>query len=187
MTLPMRTRSGTRRVLARPVSRGVLMAGGLLSVSVLGLASMLVLWGYPGKPTPFLDEHSDVLPGSIAEKTFVTINGVQQGMFIKGKDVRNPVLLYVHGGMPDYFLTQKYPTGLEDYFTVVWWEQRGAGLSYRPDMPREMLTPEQLVSDTVAVTNYLRNRFGQDRIYLMAHSGGTFVGIQAAARATDLY
>jgi pimeloyl-ACP methyl ester carboxylesterase len=108
-------------------------------------------------------------------------------MFIKSKDPAHPVLLYVHGGMPDYFLTQQYPTGLEDYFTVVWWEQRGSGLSYNPDVTPKTITSEQLISDTVEVTNYLRNRFGKEKIYLMGHSGGTFIGIQAASQAPELY
>src|SRR5678809_1484557 len=95
--------------------------------------------------------------------------------------------LYLHGGMPDYFLTEKYPTCLEDDFTVVWWEQRGSGLSYSPDIPRETMTLEQMISDTLAVTNYLRHRFGKEKIYLMGHSGGSFIGIQAAARAPELY
>ena len=50
------------------------------------------------------------------------------------------MLLYLHGGMPDYFLTQRYPTGLEDIFTVVWWEQRGSGISYSPDIPPESIS-----------------------------------------------
>ena len=37
------------------------------------------------------------------------------------------------------------------------------------------------------MTNYLRSRFDKDKIYLMGHSGGTFIGIQAAARAPELY
>ena len=97
------------------------------------------------------------------------------------------MLLYLHGGMPDYFLTEKYPTGLEDDFTVVWWEQRGSGISYSANIPPETMTLEQMISDTLAVTNYLRDRFGQDKIYLMGHSGGTFTGILAAARAPELY
>jgi pimeloyl-ACP methyl ester carboxylesterase len=140
-----------------------------------------------GKTEPFLDENGKPLAGSISEKVFVNINGVEQGMFILSKDVTHPVLLYLHGGMPDYFLTQKYPTGLEDYFTVVWWEQRGSGLSYSNDIPPETMTVEQMISDTLAVTNYLRHRFGKEKIYLMGHSGGTFIGIQAAARAPELY
>jgi pimeloyl-ACP methyl ester carboxylesterase len=87
--------------------------------------------------------------------------------------------------MPDYFLTKKYPTGLEDYFTVVWWEQRGSGMSYHADIPP--VTVEQLIADTLEVTKYARQRFGKDKIYLMGHSGGTFIGIQAAARAPQLY
>ena len=108
-------------------------------------------------------------------------------MFIKSKDSTNPVLLYLHGGMPDYFLTSKYPTGLEDYFTVVWWEQRGSGLSYSSNIPSETMTLEQMISDTKELTNYLRKRFGQEKIYLMGHSGGTFIGIQVAAQAPELY
>jgi pimeloyl-ACP methyl ester carboxylesterase len=54
-------------------------------------------------------------------------------------------------------------------------------------MPPESLTVEQLVRDTVAVTNYLRERFGKEKIYLLGHSGGTFIGIQAAARAPGLF
>jgi len=141
----------------------------------------------PGKTKPFLDESGKLLAGSISEKIHVNINGVEQGMFIKSKVATNPVLLYLHGGMPDYFLTRKYPTGLEDYFTVVWWEQRGSGLSYSADIPQETMTLEQMISDTKEVTNYLRKRFGQERIYLMGHSGGTYIGIQVAARAPELY
>jgi pimeloyl-ACP methyl ester carboxylesterase len=134
-----------------------------------------------------VDENGSPLAGSISEKVFVNINGVEQGMFIKSKDATHPVLLYLHGGMPDYFLTQRYPTGLEDYFTVVWWEQRGSGISYSADIPPETMTLEQMISDTLEVTNYLRHRFGKEKIYLMGHSGGTFIGIRAAARTPELY
>jgi alpha-beta hydrolase superfamily lysophospholipase len=99
-------------------------------------------------------------------------------MFIQSKDVTHPVLLYLHGGMPEYFLTQHYPTGLEDYITVVWWEQRGSGLSYNASDPRDKVTLEQLISDTLEVTEYLRHHFHKEKIYLMAHSGGSFIGIQ---------
>jgi pimeloyl-ACP methyl ester carboxylesterase len=166
--------------------------GILMTILVVFLVCVFILGGVllacsPGKPEPYLDEKGKPLPDSISEKIFVNINGVQQGMIIKSKDMRNPVLLYVHGGMPDYFLTQKYPTGLEDYFTVVWWEQRGSGLSFNPDATPNAITSEQLISDTLEVTNTLRNRFGKEKIYLMGHSGGTFIGIQAAAQVPELY
>jgi pimeloyl-ACP methyl ester carboxylesterase len=137
--------------------------------------------------TELISPPNHVLSESISEKITVDINGVGQGMFLEGKNVSNPVLLYLHGGVPDYFLTERYPTGLDEYFNVAWWEQRGSGLSYRTDMTAESVNPEQLVADTVAVTNYLRERFGQEKIYLMGRSGGTFIGIQAAALAPELY
>ncbi|MBE0672601.1 MAG: alpha/beta hydrolase [Anaerolineales bacterium] len=174
------------RSSAQKVKRMMLIVFSVLVAGILILAGVLLAWS-PGKPVPFLDENGNLLAGSISEKIFININGVEQGMFIKGKDLKNPVLLYLHGGMPDYFLTQKYPTGPEEIFTVVWWEQRGSGLSYSPDIPQESLNVEQMVSDTIELTNYLRQRFGVEKIYLMGHSGGTFIGIQAAARAPELY
>lgn len=172
---------------ARMAGRMMLILFSFLLACILVLVGVLQIWSYPGKPKSFVDKNGNLLPGSISEKVFININGVKQGMFIKGKDTRNPVLLYLHGGMPDYFLTEKYPTGLEDLFTVVWWEQRGSGMSYSPDIPRETMTLEQMISDTLEVTNYLRQRFGKEKIYLMGHSGGTFIGIEAAARRPELY
>jgi pimeloyl-ACP methyl ester carboxylesterase len=184
------TKKKIKQLSIKPFVRKVISI--MLTIPVVLLVCVIILIGVlmacsPGKPEPFLDENGKSLPGSISEKIFVNINGVQQGMIIKSKDITNPVLLYVHGGMPDYFLTQKYPTGLEDYFTVVWWEQRGSGLSYSTGVPTETITSELLISDTLEVTNYLRNRFGKEKIYLMGHSGGTFIGIQAAAQAPELY
>ncbi len=73
----------------------------ILLACIFVLFSILQLWSYPGKPKPFVDENGHPLAGSLSEKVFVNINGVKQGMFIKSKDTTNPVLLYLHGGMPD--------------------------------------------------------------------------------------
>ena len=129
------------------------------------------------------------MAGSLVEKVYASINGVKQGMFIRGRDAAHPVLLYLHGGpgMPTYFLNRKYPTGFEQDFTAVWWEQRGAGLSYNPKMPPETMTVDQFIADTLAVTDYLRGRFGKEKIYLMGHSWGSFIGIQTAALAPERY
>ena len=140
-----------------------------------------------GKPTQFINKNGNFMPNSISEKIFVDINGVQQGMFIKSKNRENPVLLYLHGGMPDYFLTQKYPTGLGNLFTIVWWEQRGSGISYKKEQNPSSISTRQLIEDTKVMTNYLRKRFGKQKIYLMGHSGGTFIGIQVVAEAPELY
>jgi pimeloyl-ACP methyl ester carboxylesterase len=157
-----------------------------LVAGILIIGILLIIYS-PGKTEPYLDESGNQIIGSISEKTFITINGVKQGMFIKSKNDTNPVLLFLHGGIPEYFLSKKYPTGLEDHFTVVWWEQRGSGLSNNSQISPATITLEQMVADAVDVTNYLRNRFNKNKIYLMAHSGGSYIGIQTALKAPELY
>lgn len=131
-----------------------------------------------------------VSPGkSVSEKLFVRIGGVEQGMFIQSKNIQNPVLLYVHGGpgFPNYFLIEKFKPGLEDYFTVCYWEQRGGGLSFNPAVSIESMTLDQLSSDLIEVSNYLRERFGKEQIYLLAHSGGTPIALSAVSQAPQLF
>ena len=158
-------------------------------IAGLLILALLIAINSPGTIRPFLHEDGTVVENSIAEKTFVEINGVRQGMFIRGKSLDNPVLLFVHGGpcFPEYFLFDRYETGLEELFTVCYWEQRGGGLSYTKGMDPNSVTMDQLKLDTFAVTDYLRERFGQEKIYLMAHSGGTFFAIQAAAESPERY
>jgi pimeloyl-ACP methyl ester carboxylesterase len=160
----------------------------LLLLGVLGaLAAASAIMLSPGRPRPVVDESGAPVPGSLSEKTFVDINGARQGVFIKGRSPELPVLLYLHGGMPDYFLTARHPTGLEHDFIVVWWEQRGAGLSHAAAHSPTPITVDQLVADAIALTGHLRRRFRQDRIYLMGHSGGTFIGLQVVQRAPELF
>lgn len=170
------------------VSRMILIPISFLAFLILILVVVLLSYS-PGKPVAFVDNSGAPIAGSISEKTFVTIGGIRQGMIIRSKNIRNPVLLYVHGGpaFPNYFLIEKYKPGLEEHFTVCYWEQRGGGLSYSPDIPLETMIFAQLTSDLIEVTNYLRLRFNKDKIYLMAHSGGTPFAIQAAAKAPQLY
>ena len=160
--------------------------------TLLGFLFILfvVLLAYsPGKIEPYLDDAGVPISGSIAEKTFINIDAVTQGMIIKSKNINNPILLYLHGGpaFPNYFLIDKFNPELEDYFTVCYWEQRGGGLSYTPELTLESMNFNQLASDAIAVTNYLRKRFGKEKIYVMAHSGGTPIGLLAVQREPKLF
>ena len=141
----------------------------------------------PGKPAHLSDKTGAPLKNSISEKLFLNINGTRQGMFIKSKNSDNPVLLYLHGGMPDYFFTEKYPTHLEDNFTMIWWEQRNCGISYDPETAEDAASLEQLVDDTIVLTKYLLERFKKDKIFLMGHSGGTFPGVYVIDKMPELY
>lgn len=164
-----------------------IILGGIIVCFVICIVILVALSS--GRIRQFIDEEGNILENSIAERCFAEINGAKLGMIIKGQDTSNPILLFVHGGpgMPEYFLTKDYPTGLEEYFTVAWWDQRGAGLSYSSDINKEDMTIEQFVEDTIAVTNFLREKFGQEKIYLMGHSWGSFIAIEAAQKAPELY
>jgi pimeloyl-ACP methyl ester carboxylesterase len=126
---------------------------------------------------------------SAAEKVFVEINGLRQGMFIESRDTNAPVLLFLHGGpgFPIYGMTKKYPTRLDEIFTVCWWEQRGAGISYNKNINPNDITIENIVSDAIEVTHYLQRRFNKEKIYLMSQSGGTFIGINLVNENPELF
>lgn len=161
----------------------------VILISVVGLCSAFIIIS-PGQMKPVLNEDGDVIQGSLSEKIFIEINGIEQGAFIRGENSANPVLLFLGGGpgLSTYFLFEDYPTGLEKHFTICCWDQRGSGISYNGNKEViEKMTMDQLIEDTVEMTNYLRNRFGQEKIYLMGHSWGSFCGIRTAAEYPDLY
>lgn len=168
--------------------RIVLTAGLILLSSVIGGIVWLVAIS-PGRPDPLRDPTGNVIPGSLSERVTVEIGGIPQSMIIQSVDPANPVLLFLHGGpgMTEFFMELDYPTGLERHFTVVWWEQRGAGMSFSADIPPETMTMEQMIADTIEVADYLRDRFAQDRILLLGHSWGSYLGIQVAATAPDRF
>ena len=154
---------------------------------LLTISFLVLIFKSSGTPRQFFDKNGTVFNNSISEKLFLEINGVRQGMFIKGVDLDNPIILYLHGGMPDYFLTEKFPTHLEKNFTVVWWEQRGCGISHNSNPNSNKTTLDQLVDDSVTLTEYLIKRFDKKKIYLMGHSGGTFLGVYVIDKAPELY
>jgi pimeloyl-ACP methyl ester carboxylesterase len=158
----------------------------IAAVAFLTLFFAAILLRSPGKPKPFTDESGRVLERSISEKGSVRIRGAELGYFIKGRDVNAPILLYLHGGMPDYFLTERYPTGLEELFTVVWLDQRGAGRSYDP-AGSGSASMSDMVDDVLAFTEYLRERFSREQLYLMGHSGGSYLGIKVIEAKPEAY
>lgn len=161
----------------------------LTILSAFILLTIVLIIKSPGIPKPFIDEKGNEIKGSISEKCFIQVNGISQGMFISGKDSTKPVLLFIHGGpgVPEYVISRNYPLVLENCFTVCWWEHRGAGLSFSSDIPLETMNYDQFIMDAIEITNYLRERYNQDKIYLMAHSGGTLFAIQLAEKAPELY
>lgn len=111
---------------------------------------------------------------------FIEINGCRQFLSIRSAGDGLPILLYLHGGPGDAALplVAKYNRSLEEHFTVVIWEQRGAGKSYYPFGEGENITLSLFLEDLDAITAYVLNKFKQERLYLAGHSWGSVLGLQ---------
>jgi pimeloyl-ACP methyl ester carboxylesterase len=131
-----------------------------------------------------------VTPNGVERLEKVRIGGVDQWISIRGVDRRNPVLLVIHGG-PGYPLmpfSWWFARGWEEYFTVVQWDQRGAGKSYVQDHServRQTLTPGRMIDDAEELTLWLRQQFQTERIFVLGHSWGSYLGLELAERRPE--
>ena len=67
------------------------------------------------------------------------------------------------------------------------WDQRGTGHSHPELDPTATYTFGSAVDDTIAVVEYLRDRFGQDKVYLVGQSWETILGVATAQARPDLF
>ncbi|MGD9029406.1 MAG: alpha/beta hydrolase, partial [Anaerolineae bacterium] len=154
----------------------------------LGLIALAVLIARPATTAPIIGSDGEALPGSVAELTEVRVGGHDQTLMIRGRSVDNPVLLYLAGGPGGTDLgAVRADVSLEQDFVVATWDQRGTGKSYSALDPVETLRLEQMVADTVEVTNYLRDRFDEEKIYLVGQSWGSTLGVLAVQQHPELY
>ena len=137
------------------------------------------------------DKEGNEIRGSLVEKNFIEIGGIQQGFFIRSENLENPVILFLHGGpgSPELplIISCELPERLEKYFTVCYWDQRGACMSFSSSLDPATMTVKQMVEDTHLMTEYLQKRFNQRKIYLMGHSWGTYLGIKTIERYPENY
>jgi pimeloyl-ACP methyl ester carboxylesterase len=131
---------------------------------------------------PITDAEGNEIAGSIAVIETLTLGGVEQTTTIRGADTAKPVLLILHGGpgMPSspWATWNDFHTDLERHFIVVHWDQRGAGKSFSEALTPEDMHLEDFVSDTLELTDILRERFDQDKIFLWGHSWGSGLGFE---------
>ncbi|MFW9993764.1 MAG: alpha/beta fold hydrolase [Candidatus Odinarchaeota archaeon] len=123
-------------------------------------------------------------PNGISSLEEIELGGSKQWIFIRGTDQNNPVLLFLHGGPGSPWLgmssSRKIDAELIKHFTVVHWDQRGAGKSFSYTVPAESMTLARLVEDCSELIDYLRDRFQTQKVFIVAHSGGTVIGIKTA-------
>lgn len=172
------------------VKKVVLTILGLV-ISVLIAGFLLVFFNSPGKMESLKNDEGQTIQGSINEKKFIRIGGIKQGMFIRGEDRSKPILLFLHGGpgTPEFAMSEAWETQdrLEKEFVVCYWDQRGTGMSNTKELDKKTVTKNQAIEDTVEVTYYLRQRFKQDKIFLIGHSWGGYVGIKTVQKNPELY
>jgi proline iminopeptidase len=198
--LPMMLGASLGAGLARPDNQGREHAHGwaragvgarrvTTAVVAVALVALTAGIGRPASTDAILTDRGTPMAGSIAELIRVPVGGHNQAMMIRGTSIKKPVLLFLAGGPGGTELgaMRRHGQGLEKEFVVVTWDQRGTGKSYDNLDPTSALTLQQAVSDTIEVSNYLRNRFGQDKIYLLGQSYGTILGVLAAQQHPELY
>jgi len=154
----------------------------VLAVPVVLLIVWLIM--SPGKIRSYSE------PGSLSEKFVMDINGAPNGFFINSRNTDNPVLLLVSSGpgTDDYVFTDKYKDmHLEDEFTVVYWDYRYMGIAYNSRADIDSVNMDNLLDDTYAVTEYLKERFCKDKIYIMGFSGGTHIALREVQRHPENY
>jgi pimeloyl-ACP methyl ester carboxylesterase len=130
-------------------------------------------------------------PNGIESFEAVRIGGIDQWIEVRGQNVNNPVLLFIHGGPGIAFipLAGAWQASWERDFTVVQWDQRGAGKTYASndkELQRRTMTIAQMEQDTLDVVNYLRIRFKRDKIFVLGHSWGSVLGLWLAHEHPEL-
>ncbi len=125
--------------------------------------------------------------GGIGRLAPMTLGGVEQWVLVRGQPAA-PILLKIHGGPGQAEIpTIDMNARLEEHFLVVEWDQRGAGKSAAAIEPRSAMTLEQIVADTIELTERLIDEFGTRTVILLGHSWGSLVGVLAVHRRPDLY
>ncbi|MGC5020776.1 alpha/beta fold hydrolase [Micromonospora sp. DT47] len=151
-------------------------------VLTAALAAVTVAVAIPARTAP-------LGPRGVAELAKIDVGGYRLGMMIRGVDAAAPVLLFVPGspGGTEIGTVRRYLGALERRFVVATLDRRGGGSSYPALGPTTTVTLDSEVADTLAVTDYLRHRFRQEKIYLLGHSGGSIISVLAVQRQPEKY
>lgn len=127
----------------------------------------------------------------IDEASYVPIGGIEQWVTIRGQDRADPVLLFLHGGPGDVTSCWTFAMWApwEEHFTVVQWDERGAGRTLKKSGPSiaPTLTVDRMAEDGIELAEYLRRHLGKNKVILVAHSFGTLIGLEMVRKKPDLF
>jgi proline iminopeptidase len=164
-----------------------------------GIAALSLMGAVKARSTdaadpPFSRDHASAIVGNfrkivsprgIDERLKISIGGAEQWISVRGRDSRNPIILMIHGGpaSPEMQTSWTWQGDWEDYFTVVQWDQRGSGKTYLANDPSVIgptLSLQRISEDAGEVVQYLRHRYGKDKVFVIGHSWGSLVGLTLA-------
>ncbi len=126
---------------------------------------------------------------NLSEKTSLDVDGARLGLILLSDHTDNPVLLFCGGGpgIPQYLMESLYPSVLPEYFTVCYFDYRGTGLSCDGGADPGAMTTDRYLDDVLRVTDYLKDRFRQDKIYIAGHSFGSYIALNTVQRHPENY
>jgi pimeloyl-ACP methyl ester carboxylesterase len=133
-----------------------------------------------------------VAPSGVQEAYTTKIGGIDQWLNVRGQDRANPIILFVHGGPASPLIPTiwQFQRPLEEYFTIVNWDQRAAGKTYTEVDPATIevsLRIPRYVEDAIEVAEYIKQRYAKPKLILMAHSWGTVIAMNAVLERPDLF
>lgn len=174
-----RRRAGSPPPASRRAAVGVWARRAVAGTTALAVVAVAGLLARPASTDPIVDDTGSPVAGSVAELTHVDVGGHELGLMLRGRSSDNPVLLFLAGGPGGTELgaMRRHLSSLEERFVVATLDQRGTGTSYSEIDPTDTLTLDGAIADALAVTDYLRDRFDEEQIYLVGQSWGTLLGV----------
>lgn len=127
-------------------------------------------------------------PDAIDRTEYVTLGGVEQFVSIRGRSTSNPVLVVCHGGpaLPSLPSSWMWQRGIEDFFTVVNYDQRASGKSATAVTDDMDLSVDRYVDDVVELISWLQAELDVEKVGVLGHSWGSILGVVLARRRPDL-
>lgn len=173
--------------------RKIMFALLIIGSVLIGLSLIIIIGGiitvnFVYTP-PFKDANENIITGSITEFQRVTLGGNSQAVLIRGRSLDNPVILFLHmgPGLTETGLMRNINARLEDYFIMVYLDQRGGSKSYSFFNNPVDFNTEQLVQDIHELTLYLKEKLNKEKIIIMGHSFGAPFGLLAVEKYPEDY
>ncbi len=130
----------------------------------------------------------------VDEAGYVRIGGIEQWVTIKGDNCANPVILFAHGGPgnPNTPYADGPYRAWEKQFTLVEWDQRGAGKTFarnrvKPGDDGPLLSVEQIAHDGTELAGLVLSHLTAKKAILMGGSWGSVVAVHMAKARPELF